>query len=624
MSILKQFGCCLPLKCNNPSPWSTPRSSYRSPRDDDLENEFPELRRQLSFGTANAEQLRQTLLAALPPQSLGPAARGSVGAPAPPSGAKERRTENLLEPDEPPLPAPWSAGAETVAAEPAVAPGPASETRAPQSTPAEASRRSLAASESRRTLVDVAAEDPAHTDEGDCPCQACKSVRRLQATFRGHKLRRELSGRSLVPGVWKNLLKHVNREAVRKYAASAERCTPRPGSSQGSSHFRQWRMANILCSELAEGSSEVEDETLLLETEHWLELTDVKHRYGSNLCPYYLAWRSSDTTQHFFAWLDSGEGKGLDLPERPRAVLEEQRVTYCTEAMRAQYEVGVEDGTGRLVFIHDRRPLHTLLGEGPAEVEEDMANTEEAKRKRNENKWIYVVSPEWRMYVARKVRGRFHHSSFLSGASVLAAGSLVASQGRLLKLTAFSGHYKPRPEDFHRFVERLHAQNVPLDQCKLKESKDPARLAEKAAIKAAKKKAAGVEGAEGPASSPRAAPAPAPAPALAPALAPISEASAAPVRAGASGGGTGRGALTRPAGRGPCAAVARRVPRPPSPVEEPARPRRPRPRPAGEGPAKPAAAVSAAAAAASGAGSTPSASPAGSPAGGKKRNKKKK
>lgn len=59
-----------------------------------------------------------------------------------------------------------------------------------------------------------------------------------------------------------------------------------------------------------------DDYSLLLQTEHWLEACDNKHRYGSNLKPYFRAWLESDTHQSFFKWLDEGDGIHVDIPER--------------------------------------------------------------------------------------------------------------------------------------------------------------------------------------------------------------------------------------------------------------------------------------------------------------------
>lgn len=57
--------------------------------------------------------------------------------------------------------------------------------------------------------------------------------------------------------------------------------------------------------------------------------------------------------------------------------------------------------------------------------------------------YIYVVDLHDRLFLGRKVKGRFHHSSFLGARPVRAAGGMVVRRGRLLVITASSGHYKP-------------------------------------------------------------------------------------------------------------------------------------------------------------------------------------
>lgn len=47
------------------------------------------------------------------------------------------------------------------------------------------------------------------------------------------------------------------------------------------------------------------------------------------------------------------------------------------------------------------------------------------------SKWIFVLSTTRSLYVGRKQKGSFQHSSFLSGAATTAAGRLVAKQGVL-------------------------------------------------------------------------------------------------------------------------------------------------------------------------------------------------
>lgn len=77
-------------------------------------------------------------------------------------------------------------------------------------------------------------------------------------------------------------------------------------------------------------------------------------------------------------------------------------------------------------------------------------------------KWIYTVDTAGRMYVNRKSKGAFQHSSFLSGAPVLAAGGLLVEDGKLVLLTAHSGHYKPTQQHFDYFCDYLKSKGVDM------------------------------------------------------------------------------------------------------------------------------------------------------------------
>jgi len=74
---------------------------------------------------------------------------------------------------------------------------------------------------------------------------------------------------------------------------------------------------------------------------------------------------------------------------------------------REEYEVIVENG--KLVYKKDGR----------------LVDTDE------KSKWIFVLSTTRALYVGRKQKGTFQHSSFLSGGATTAAGRLVAHQGAL-------------------------------------------------------------------------------------------------------------------------------------------------------------------------------------------------
>lgn len=95
-----------------------------------------------------------------------------------------------------------------------------------------------------------------------------------------------------------------------------------------------------------------------MDLQYFLEMVDVKHRYGSNLRAYHNRWKQQDTKQNFFYWLDYGEGRDFELPDRSRARLEKEQVRYLSKEERLQYLVYVDD-EGRLRWAKNRQRIWT-------------------------------------------------------------------------------------------------------------------------------------------------------------------------------------------------------------------------------------------------------------------------
>jgi hypothetical protein len=68
--------------------------------------------------------------------------------------------------------------------------------------------------------------------------------------------------------------------------------------------------------------------------------------------------------------------------------------------------------------------------------------------------------------------GRFHHSSFLAGEAVMAAGEWTIESGKLLHINACSGHYKPEDWRFLKACTFLKNEGVITQQTKLEVWKD--------------------------------------------------------------------------------------------------------------------------------------------------------
>ncbi|KAL3628344.1 hypothetical protein CASFOL_027390 [Castilleja foliolosa] len=148
--------------------------------------------------------------------------------------------------------------------------------------------------------------------------------------------------------------------------------------------------------------------------------------------------------------LDIGDGKEVDLKECPRSKLHQQCIKYLGPKERQHYEYQVVDG--KIMHTLTGEPLDTIYG-SPG------------------SKWIFVMSTSKRLYSGEKTKGLFHHSSFLAGGATLAAGRLIADDGVLKCISAYSGHYKPT-DDCLDTLSLLNENGVNLDEVEICKAKD--------------------------------------------------------------------------------------------------------------------------------------------------------
>ncbi|KIV84529.1 hypothetical protein PV11_00303 [Exophiala sideris] len=270
----------------------------------------------------------------------------------------------------------------------------------------------------------------------------------------------------------------------------------------------------------------------MMDLQYFLEMVDHKHRYGSSLRKYHSYWKTQDTNQNFFYWLDHGDGRDIDLKECSRARLDKEQVRYLSREERLNYLVKVNeqglliwaknelfrDSLKGIVPVSDPTPTfeynvppppgHELDSssadgffeddqdsnvEGDDEGEEDDSNTEgdEGERYVNEKehvstavhfnhmirsslkkgrKWIFVADAAFRLYIGYKQSGAFQHSSFLHGARILAAGLIKVKKGKLGRLSPLSGHYRPPTANFRAFVQSLRDAGVDMSHVSISRS----------------------------------------------------------------------------------------------------------------------------------------------------------
>ena len=217
---------------------------------------------------------------------------------------------------------------------------------------------------------------------------------------------------------------------------------------------------------LGKGIAETEN-PMLLAQHQWLESTDRRHRYGAYLFDYYAVWAAADTTDSFFYWLDSGGGKDVQTagppppsPKNvPRAQLESAEVRYCNKSERLEFVVEIKEG--KLYYANQGdKPVHLKKKSKPKKGAPEGSPNEPVMM-------IYVMSPDGTLYIGDKKKERFHHSSFLSGSAVIAAGSVCVEEGVLKELTPHSGHYRPSDDDFARCVQSFKDAGVPMEEVKI-------------------------------------------------------------------------------------------------------------------------------------------------------------
>ncbi|GEM31565.1 hypothetical protein NN3_25720 [Nocardia neocaledoniensis NBRC 108232] len=119
-------------------------------------------------------------------------------------------------------------------------------------------------------------------------------------------------------------------------------------------------------------------------------------------------------------------------------------VEYLDESARQSYRLFVIDGelwtAGGVRF--DTRSGTTARGEGRA---------------------VFVMDEQGNLYASTyHERGMFHHSSFLSGGNVAAAGELIVIDGVLQLLTDSSGHYRPARGHTMQAINQLRSMGIPI------------------------------------------------------------------------------------------------------------------------------------------------------------------
>lgn len=121
------------------------------------------------------------------------------------------------------------------------------------------------------------------------------------------------------------------------------------------------------------------------------------------------------------------------------------RVAYLNDIERQRLRLYVKDGK---LYTADGIPFDTSSGVsawgGPGRA-------------------VFVMDEHGNLYASNyHARGRFHHSSFLAGGNVAAAGELAVIDGVLQLLTDSSGHYRPARGHTMQAINQLRSMGIPI------------------------------------------------------------------------------------------------------------------------------------------------------------------
>ena len=233
----------------------------------------------------------------------------------------------------------------------------------------------------------------------DIERQRSAAAQTVQKNYRGYRARRELRGLSLDPSsrwmevsmVFHHLRLYLSHQLQAiKEAQYRDLTTPRSKSSRPNELTRtksearaNWSRVGRIArraggsedSSLSPSSDSNEDRSHAshkeakrrkrlaeqqernrsakqMDLSYFLEMVDVKHRYGSNLRKYHAEWQNRPTTENFFYWLDYGEGKEVEVEKCSRERLEKMQVRYLGREERRLYEV-IVDKDGKLCWRKD-------------------------------------------------------------------------------------------------------------------------------------------------------------------------------------------------------------------------------------------------------------------------------
>lgn len=126
-------------------------------------------------------------------------------------------------------------------------------------------------------------------------------------------------------------------------------------------------------------------------------------------------------------------------------------------------ELGTRYGTRVEYLDHEKRQAYKLtVRDGKVyDAKGNLYDTTRAVGLYSSAIAMFVMDHDGNIYAStRRVPGKFHHSSFVAGGAVAAAGEIEVRNGEVTYISRRSGHYWPSEAQLDQMAENLRSQGV--------------------------------------------------------------------------------------------------------------------------------------------------------------------
>jgi len=167
------------------------------------------------------------------------------------------------------------------------------------------------------------------------------------------------------------------------------------------------------------------------------------HRFLSAFGPAKLGAAEGDSSPGIYHDLQPLDGRHVG---EERGEVFETKVRYLNEEERNRYKITIKNG--RIYDANDQLVDTSNASVRPGKTPERA---------------IFVMDKHGNIYLSTfSKKGVFHHSSFLAGQPVAAAGDIRIENGKVTDVSRTSGHYQPTSNQLRQFTQQLEKLGVPV------------------------------------------------------------------------------------------------------------------------------------------------------------------